>query len=70
MMKTPKEHEKVEVLVGDKWLPAVFVGADSVEMGSGEDEMWWMDYFMLENGRTIPDDITDGTLPQWRPAVR
>jgi hypothetical protein len=69
-MKTPKQHQKVEVLVGGNWLPAHFVEADSVAPdpdGDG-DEIWWMDYFVLENGDTIPEDTTSGDeLPQWRP---
>lgn len=68
-MKTPKQYQKVEVLIGGDWLSAVFYEADSIEPSDPTlDELWWMDYFLLDNGDTIPDDIRSGDeLPQWRP---
>ena len=69
-MKLPKAYQKVEVLVGDQWLPATFHCADFVSNpdNPSDDELWWMDYFRLESGQTIPDDICSGDeLPPWKP---
>jgi hypothetical protein len=64
----PHNHQKVEILIGTEWVPATFFGADSISFSDPElDEVYWMDHFLLDNGDTIPEDITkDIKLPIWR----
>jgi hypothetical protein len=65
----PKPYQKVEILIDgyDHWVLATFYAADFIVGDDYEDEVWWMDYFMLESGDTIPDDVTQMIeLPQWR----
>jgi hypothetical protein len=67
-MQTPEPYQRVEVLIDGHWRPAVFYAADSIYGGPEQDENWWFDYFELENGSTIPEDITrTAKLPPWRP---
>lgn len=67
-MSTPKQNEKVEILVNGQWVPATFIEADTMFPSDPEwDEIWWNDYFVLEDGSTIPEDTTSGDeLPEWR----
>lgn len=59
-MEMPRERQRVEVLVGDRWMGATFFGADYLPPDDPEqDEVWWMDYFLLDDGTTLPADIHD-----------
>jgi hypothetical protein len=62
----PSDGERVEILVNGQWIPATFHAAGSFLDGD-EDEAWWMDYFELESGEFIPEDVQRGdVLPEWR----
>ena len=64
---TPEDGEVVEIEVNGDWLRARFFASDNVFHAGMEDEIWWMDYFALDGGDTIPDDVqSGGELPRWR----
>jgi len=71
-MITPNEGETVEVLFNGKWLRARYMGADAIS--SDDDEIWWMNHFVLEDPAddepdTLPEDRQQGgPLPEWRRA--
>ncbi len=68
-MTRPVDGQKVEILLDGSWQPATFFSCDSIAPNDLDgDELWWFDYFMLEDGSTIPEDIhEDDELPPWRP---
>ncbi len=70
--RTPADGQRVEVLVNGQWVSATFVEVGYEPPASDEDdEDWWMDYYSLGDGTTIPADVhSDGPLPEWSGGVR
>ena len=66
---TPDCGQRVEILVGETWVPAVFVCADYSWDPESGDEWWWSNHYQLDDGCTVPEDVCyyRGPLPQWRP---
>jgi hypothetical protein len=65
----PDDYEIVEVLRGDEWVRAKFVPADYSIPEGDDDEIWWMNYFVLDDGTTLPEDIQvdyEDAKIQWR----
>jgi hypothetical protein len=61
----PPKDRPVEIFVDGKWVRGQFVECDYC--WDGEEEYYWFDYFSLEDGSTMPDDVTSGDdLPPWR----
>jgi hypothetical protein len=65
MSDKPRDFRRVEIFLDGQWIPATFNASNYAEAGG--DEVWWFDYFSLDDGRTIPDDPQSGdALPRWR----
>lgn len=67
----PADGAAVEIFLGETWHPARFVAADSCGCDADGDDIYWQDYFELENGQTFPEDTRRGWdwAPLWRAAA-
>lgn len=66
----PENNQVVEVCIDGQWHKARFVFPDSVSSEDPDiDEVWWQEYFRLEDGDSFPEDIREGIseMPRWRP---